>query len=145
MSRDLLKLENQICFPLYALSREVIKLYKPLLDPFHLTYTQYITLMVLWETPQINFKSLGKKLHLDSGTITPVVKKLEARGYVEKYRMKEDDRKVMVTLTKAGADLKEEIIKIPEALACMLKGNEEVLRTLKASLDILLKQTESWH
>lgn len=144
MSRDLLKLEHQICFPLYALSREVIKLYKPLLDPFQLTYTQYITLMVLWETPDIDFKLLGKKLHLDSGTLTPVIKKLHSRGLVEKHRMKEDDRKVMVHLTEDGHALKKEIIKVPEALACVLKGNEEVLRTLKSSLDILLKETENW-
>ena len=95
---DTLKLENQLCFPLYALSREVIKLYKPYLDKHNLTYTQYITMMVMWEEEKIIFKDLGKKLHLDSGTLTPVIKKLEATGLVTKYRTKEDDRVVAVEL-----------------------------------------------
>lgn len=144
MKEDLLQLDKQICFPLYALSREVIKLYKPLLDPFDLTYTQYITLMVLWETPEIHFKTLGEILHLDSGTLTPVIKKLESRGFVEKYRTKEDDRKVMVKLTDEGHQLKEEIVQVPEALFLKLKGHEDVLESLKASLDILLKETKNW-
>lgn len=144
MKEDLLKLDKQICFPLYALSREVIKLYKPLLDPFDLTYTQYITLMVLWETPEIHFKTLGEILHLDSGTLTPVVKKLENRHLLEKYRTKEDDRKVMVKLTDEGHQLKEEIVQVPEALFLKIKGHEDTLKSLKASLDILLKESNNW-
>lgn len=144
MSNDLLKLENQICFPLYALSREIIKLYKPLLEPFNLTYTQYITLMVLWEHPQINFKTLGQILHLDSGTLTPVIKKLEEKGFVSKHRTKEDDRVVMVVLSQAGRDLKDEIKSVPEALSCLLEGNEETLSTLKKALDTLLEETSQW-
>ena len=96
---DKIKLENQMCFPLYALSREVIKLYKPLLDKYNLTYTQYVTMLVIWEKEKILFKELGEKLHLDSGTLTPVVKKLESMGLIIKYRNKEDDRVVTIEIT----------------------------------------------
>lgn len=135
---DGLKLENQLCFPLYALSREVIKLYKPLLDPFDLTYTQYITLLVLWEEEKINFKDLGIKLHLDSGTLTPVLKKLESKGYILKYRNKEDDRVVTVELTPQGQELKEKMVDVPEKIYCNFKGEEQTLWNLKQQLDALL-------
>ncbi|MGL5616140.1 MAG: MarR family winged helix-turn-helix transcriptional regulator, partial [Sarcina sp.] len=104
---DKLKLENQLCFPLYALSREVIKLYKPLLDKYNLTYTQYITMLVMWEEEKVTFKNLGKKLHLDSGTLTPVIKKLEAMELVTKHRTVEDDRVVVVEITEKGIALKD--------------------------------------
>lgn len=135
---DGLRLENQICFPLYALSREVIKLYKPILDEYGLTYTQYVTLMALWEHEQIQFKDLAKLLHLDSGTLTPVLKKLEAMGFVLKYRNKEDDRNVTVELTEQGSLLKEKMLKVPEQVYCKLKGKDETLIQLKKSLDELL-------
>jgi len=144
MLAESLKLDNQICFPLYALSREVIKLYKPLLEPFQLTYTQYITLMVLWEEECINFKTLGQRLHLDSGTLTPVIKKLQAKDLIRKYRTEEDDRRVMVELTDKGAGLKDEIQMVPQALSCQFKGQEDTLKTLKKTLDILLKASENW-
>src|SRR6056297_1383552 len=105
---DSLKLENQLCFPLYALSRKVTKLYKPLLDKYNLTYTQYITMLVIWEYGKISFKKLGEKLYLDSGTLSPVVKRLKKKGLVEKYRDPLDDRLVMVELTEKGKDMKEE-------------------------------------
>ena len=111
---DILKLENQMCFPLYAISREVIKLYKPYLDQLNLTYTQYIAMLVMWEEEKIVFKELGKKLHLDSGTLTPVLKKLESMGLIIKYRSKEDDRVVIVELTETGRKLKDEAITVPE-------------------------------
>jgi len=135
-----IKLENQICFPLYALSREVIKLYKPLLDKFNLTYTQYITMLVIWEEEKILFKELGQRLHLDSGTLTPVVKKLESMGLIIKYRNKEDDRIVTIELTEKGRLLKDDVIEVPENLYCKFKGkDEETLLTLKKVLDQLLK------
>ncbi|MDF2989290.1 MAG: MarR family transcriptional regulator, partial [Eubacterium sp.] len=115
---DALKLENQLCFSLYALSREVIKIYKPLLDPFDLTYTQYITMMVMWEEKEITFKELGKKLYLDSGTLTPVLKKLESKGLIMKYRNKDDDRVVTIELTDKGRELREKIIDVPEKIYC---------------------------
>lgn len=138
-----IKLENQICFPLYALSREVIKLYKPLLDKYNLTYTQYITMLVIWEKEKIQFKELGAKLYLDSGTLTPVVKKLETMGLITKYRNKEDDRVVTVELTEKGKSLKDEIIDVPAQLYKKFKGHEERLADLKKQLDDLLDIIES--
>ncbi|MDF2948435.1 MAG: MarR family transcriptional regulator [Sedimentibacter sp.] len=136
---DALKLENQLCFSLYALSREVIKTYKPLLDPFDLTYTQYITMMVMWEENEITFKELGKKLYLDSGTLTPVLKKLESKGLIMKYRNKDDDRVVTIELTDKGRELREKIIDVPEKVYCKFNADEETLRMLKRNLDDLLK------
>ena len=94
-----LKIDNQLCFPLYACAKEVIKLYKPLLAPLDLTYTQFITMMVLWEEGEMNVKDLGKKLFLDSGTLTPVLKKLESKGLITRQRSKEDERVLLVTIT----------------------------------------------
>lgn len=135
-----LKLENQFCFPLYALSREVIKLYKPLLEPFDLTYTQYIAMLVLWEEEKISFKELGKRLHLDSGTLTPVLKKLESKEYILKYRSEEDDRVVTVELAEKGYELQEKIKDVPEKLICHFKGDKSILFELKDRIDGLLNE-----
>jgi DNA-binding MarR family transcriptional regulator len=135
---DKIKLENQVCFPLYALSREVIKLYKPVLDPYNLTYTQYVTMLVIWEEEKIAFKELGLRLHLDSGTLTPVIKKLESMGLVIKYRNIEDDRIVTVELTEKGRLLKEDILEVPEKIYSQFKGNKETITVLKKCLDELL-------
>lgn len=135
-----IKLDNQICFPLYALSREVIKLYKPILDKYNLTYTQYITMLVVWEEEKIIFKDLGKKLHLDSGTLTPVIKRLEEMGLIIKYRNKEDDRVVTIELTEKGKLLKDKVIEVPERIYCKFKGKEENLILLKKLLDQLLSE-----
>ncbi|WP_333657269.1 MarR family transcriptional regulator [Tissierella praeacuta] len=135
-----IKLDNQICFPLYALSREVIKLYKPILDKYNLTYTQYITMLVVWEEEKIIFKDLGKKLHLDSGTLTPVIKRLEEMGLIIKYRNKEDDRVVTIELTEKGKLLKDKVIEVPERIYCKFKGKEENLILLKKLLDELLSE-----
>ena len=89
---DALKLENQLCFPLYACSKEIVRKYKPFLDELDLTYTQYIAMMVLWEHRQISVKDMGALLYLDSGTLTPVLKKLEQKGYLVRARDSEDDR-----------------------------------------------------
>ncbi|MCI5920107.1 MAG: MarR family transcriptional regulator [Roseburia sp.] len=139
-SYEKLKLENQLCFPFYAISREIIKKYKPVLDPFHLTYTQYITMLVLWEKESITFKELGQKLHLDSGTMTPVVKKLEQMKLIHKYRTREDDRVVMVELTEQGRSLKEEIVKVPEAMSCQMQLEPEEALQLRKLLDKMLQQ-----
>lgn len=139
---DILKLDNQICFPLYALSRKVIQLYKPLLDKYNLTYTQYIIMLVLWEEEKISIKELGEKLYLDSGTISPVVKKLVKQGLLEKFRFKEDERIVMVKLTEKGKEMKEEIIEIPEKLYRNFEGDKEALFQLKENLDKILEEFE---
>ncbi|WMC94157.1 MarR family winged helix-turn-helix transcriptional regulator [Kineothrix sp. MB12-C1] len=111
-----LKLENQLCFPLYACSKEIVKRYKPYLDNIDLTYTQYIAMMVLWEHKQMNVKELGNYLYLDSGTLTPVLKKLEQKGWVIRSRDKEDERVLNVTLTDTGEALKEKAIDIPKQM-----------------------------
>ena len=103
---DSLKIQNQLCFPLYACSKEIIKKYKPFLNKLDLTYTQYITMLVLWEEKTINVKTLGDKLLLDSGTLTPLLKKLEEKGYIERKRSTDDERKLIVSLTKKGEELK---------------------------------------
>lgn len=110
---DPLKLENQLCFPLYVCSKEVIRRYKPYLDPMDLTYTQYITLMALWEHRKISVRELGECLYLDSGTMTPVLKKLESKGYITRKRSREDERSVFVELTDKGLALKEKARSLP--------------------------------
>ncbi|MFP4021465.1 MAG: MarR family winged helix-turn-helix transcriptional regulator [Halanaerobium sp.] len=137
---DKLKLDNQICFPLYALSRKVIQLYKPLLDKYNLTYTQYIIMLVLWEEEKISIKELGEKLYLDSGTISPVVKKLVKQGLIEKFRFEEDERIVMIKLTEAGKKMKEEAVEIPEKLYNEFEGDKETLFQLKENLDKILAE-----
>ena len=112
-----LKLNKQLCFPLYACSREMIKLYKPWLDELGLTYTQYITMMVLWEKKAINVKALGGILYLDSGTLTPLLKKLEAKGLVSRRRSAADERNLIVSITESGEALKEQALSVPEAMA----------------------------
>lgn len=114
---DALKLENQLCFPLYACARETIKLYKPLLDEIGLTYTQYITMMVMWAEKTLTVKELGSRLFLDSGTLTPLLKKLEAKGYITRVRSSEDERNLIITITDQGEQLKEQAISIPHKMA----------------------------
>ena len=110
---DPLKLDNQLCFPLYACAREVVKRYKPFLDDVDLTYTQYVTMMVLWEKGSVTSKEIGERLHLDSGTLTPVLKKLAEKGLVTRCRCPEDERNLSVTLTDAGRALRERAVDIP--------------------------------
>ena len=112
-----LKLENQLCFPLYAAAKEVVRKYKPYLDEIDLTYTQYITMMVLWEKEQCNVKELGSVLYLDSGTLTPLLKKLESKGYITRCRCKEDERNLIIHITEKGERLKEYAAGIPKEMA----------------------------
>ena len=115
-----LKLENQLCFPLYACSKEVVRRYKPYLDKLDLTYTQYIAMMVLWEKKEVTVTELGKCLYLDSGTLTPMLKKLEEKNYVVRNRSKVDERNLLVSITQEGEDLKEQAVQIPASLgACV--------------------------
>lgn len=116
-----LKLENQICFPLYACSKEIVKAYKPYLDELDLTYTQYITMMVMWEHKELRVKEVGEKLFLDSSTLTPLFKKLEEKGYIKRRRSATDERDVFITITEAGEALKEKAVAIPERLASCVK------------------------
>lgn len=122
---DALKLENQICFPLYACSREIVKRYKPFLDEIDLTYTQYITMMVMWEKKSINVKELGECLYLDSGTLTPLLKKLEAKGLITRKRSDKDERNLIVKITAEGERLKEKAVEIPFKMAGCTNLTEE--------------------
>ena len=110
---NLLRLENQLCFPLYAASREVIKLYKPYLDLLDLTYTQYIAMLLLWEYGSMTVKEIGDHLFLDSGTLTPLLKKLEAKGVISRTRSQKDERNLDVALTDAGRALQDKALSIP--------------------------------
>lgn len=133
-----LKLENQLCFPLYACAKEVVRSYKPFLDELDLTYTQYITMMVLWEKKQMNVKEIGKCLYLDSGTLTPLLKKLEAKGYIERHRSKEDERNLLIKITKDGEALKEKAMEVPSKMAKCLEINEKDAKELYSLLYKLL-------
>jgi len=135
---DVLKLENQLCFPLYAVSREVIKQYRPYLDALNLTYTQYIAMMVLWQEKQISVKELGKKLFLDSGTLTPVLKSLESKGYVRRNRLKADERIVQVEITPQGLRLRERAVDIPQSVSgCIRLDTDEALQLYQLLYKIL--------
>ncbi|MBQ4603014.1 MAG: MarR family transcriptional regulator, partial [Clostridia bacterium] len=114
---DALKLENQLCFPLYACSREIVKRYKPFLDEIGLTYTQYIAMMVMWERKSVNVKELGECLYLDSGTLTPLLKKLESKGFVTRMRSDKDERNLVVAVTDEGEKLKDKAVEIPFQIA----------------------------
>jgi len=126
---DKLKLENQLCFPLYAASREIVKRYRPYLEAIDLTYTQYITMMVFWERGRCSVKEVGEALHLDSGTLTPVLKSLENKGYVRRYRSREDERVLLVEVTEEGLALRERALSVPEKVAdCVRLSPEEAVQ-----------------
>ena len=140
---DALKLENQLCFPLYACAREVVKRYKPFLDEIDLTYTQYIAMMVMWEKKSINVKELGECLYLDSGTLTPLLKKLESKGLVSRKRSEKDERNLIVTITEEGERLKEKAVNIPLQMAeCTNLSAEEGMLLYDILYKILGKTNE---
>ncbi len=140
---DVLKLENQICFPLYACSREIIKQYKPFLDELDLTYTQYITMMVLWEKKMLTSKTLGNSLFLDSGTLTPLLKKMEAKGLLSRKRSSEDERNLVVSITEEGERLKERAVEIPIKIAQCSNLDQEEAETLYRILYKILRNEET--
>ncbi len=113
-----LALDNQICFALYVCSKEIIRRYTPVLEPLGLTYTSYITLLGLWQKDNVTIKELGGKLYLDSGTLTPLLKKMEAQGLITRNRSKEDERTVYIKLTQAGKDLREKCMDVPRQMMC---------------------------
>ena len=135
---DNLKLENQLCFPLYAASKEIVRQYKPCLDKLDMTYTQYITMMVMWEHKELTVKELGQYLYLDSGTLTPLLKTMEKKGWVERNRSKEDERVLNVSITESGEKLKELAADVPEQMADCVKLNpEEAMQLYKILYKIL--------
>ena len=141
---DVLKLENQICFPLYVCGKEIVRAYKPHLDEIGLTYTQYITMMVMWEHKELRVKEVGERLYLDSGTITPVLKKLEEKGFVVRKRSDADKRDVIVTLTKRGKALKEKAVDIPEKLGgCVALEPQWAKALYKLLYEVIRRLTEN--
>ena len=138
---EALKLENQLCFPLYACAKEIVKRYTPCLEELDLTYTQYITMMVMWEHRALLVKELGRYLLLDSGTLTPVLKKLEEKGFVSRARLKGDERNLLVTLTPQGEALRERALSVPPKIgACVGLPPDEAMalyRLLHKLLDNL--------
>ena len=141
---DCLKLENQLCFPLYACSKEVVKRYRPFLDAINLTYTQYIAMMVFWEHKIHSVKELGEKLYLDSGTLTPVLKSLEAKGYVKRYRSPADERVLLVELTEEGEALKEKAVEVPAMMTGSVKLSDEEAAQLRGLLSKVLEGLEEF-
>ncbi len=138
---DALKLDVQLCFPLYAASREVIKNYRPLLEELDLTYTQYIAMMLLWDRRSMTSKEMGDALYLDSGTLTPMLKKMEAKGLLTRCRGTDDERNLVVTVTEAGMELREKAVEVPERMAGCLKLQPEEAADLYRLLYGLLGRT----
>ncbi len=138
-----LRLKNQLCFPIYAVSNMITRKYKPLLDQLDLTYTQYIVMLVLWEEKQVNEKFLCEALSLKSNTLTPLLKKLEAKGYIEKTRDGKDERNLLITLTEAGETLKEKALSVPETISREFHLSEEEASSLYQTLYKMLEEEKN--
>ena len=124
-----LKLENQLCFPLYACAKEIVRRYTPLLEPLGLTYTQYIAMMVMWKHKSISVRDMGKLLFLDSGTLTPMLKKMEKAGWIQRKRSERDERMVILTITARGEELHDKAAEIPSKMArCVALENDDALQ-----------------
>lgn len=139
---DVLSLEQQLCFPLYVASNLIIRAYGPLLKPLKLTYPQYLVMMALWQRDGVSVGELGDRLHLDSGTLTPLLKRMEAAGHIDRRRNRDDERRVSVTLTSSGRKLKQKAYAVREALACQLAGEGERLPQLREDLKSLISRLE---
>ncbi|TWV11084.1 MarR family transcriptional regulator [Bacteroidaceae bacterium HV4-6-C5C] len=135
---DLLKLENQVCFPVYALAKEIINQYRAFLDQLDLTYPQYLVMLVLWEHKEQTVNQIGEKLRLDSGTLTPLLKRLEQKGIVSRSRSTRDERVVNITLTEVGEELKVRAKHLPENLMASMQVPMEELKALKESVEKIL-------
>lgn len=144
---DMLLLDNQLCFPLYAAAKEVVRRYTPFLAPFDLTYTQYIAMMVLWEKKTVSVNELGKQLMLDSGTLTPLLRKLEDKKYLLREKSAKDGRRLIVSLTPEGASLKGKMVVVPQKMGtCVHLSSEEATelkRLLKKVTDNILASTDT--
>ena len=136
---DALKLENQLCFPLYACAKEVIRRYREPLEELNLTYTQYIVMMTFWEFGSMTEGELGQKVRLDSGTLAPLLKRLENQGLIRRERLKENERKLFVSLTEEGEALKEKALAVPYAMGGCIDLPQEELLCLKMLLDKALE------
>lgn len=124
-----LKLSNQLCFPLYACAKEIVRAYTPLLEPLGLTYTQYIAMMVMWEHKSITVKEMGQLLYLDSGTLTPMLKKMEKAGWLKRRRSSQDERLVILSITEAGERLQEQAAEVPLKMqSCVKLSSEDAMQ-----------------
>jgi len=139
---DKLKLENQLCFPLYACAKEIVRRYRKPLDPLGLTYTQYLVMMVFWEFGGMTEKELGAKVHLDSGTLAPLLKRLEKQGLVSRVRPKDNERNLFISLTEKGEALREEAVKVPDMMSGCIDLPVDDLIELKRLLDKALSRME---
>jgi DNA-binding MarR family transcriptional regulator len=137
-----LKLDNQLCFAVYACAREITKLYHPLLRELGLTYTQYITMLALWEEDRVTVKQLGQRLYLDSGTLTPLLKKLEQLGLLTRSRDKQDERSVIIALSEQGIRLQERALEIPEKLLCRVGVTPEEVAALKEQITGIMNKVQ---
>ena len=138
-----LRLKNQLCFPLYAVSNLITRKYKPLLDKLDLTYTQYIVMMVLWEEKQVNEKFLCEALCLGTNTVTPLLKKLQAKGYIDKTKDSSDERNIVITLTEKGDALKDKALCVPEGIAQEFSLTPEESAALYKTLYKILDQSRT--
>lgn len=139
---ECLKLDNQLCFPLYVIAKEMTGLYRPFLDELDITYPQYLVMMILWEHDGLPVNSIGEKLYLDSGTLTPLLKRLEAKGFISRKRKKEDERVVEVFITKSGKDLQQKACEIPGKLLRKIDAAPEDWIALKESVQKILNKIE---
>ncbi|PJJ66191.1 MarR family winged helix-turn-helix transcriptional regulator [Chryseobacterium geocarposphaerae] len=137
-----LQLKNQICFPLYVIAKEITGLYRPFLDELDITYPQYLVMMVLWENDGLAVNSIGEKLYLDSGTLTPLLKRLEAKGFIQRKRKKEDERVVEVFITESGKALQQKACEIPEKIHSKIDVTKEDWIALKESVQKILNKIE---
>lgn len=136
------KLENQICFPLYVIAKEITGLYRPFLDELDITYPQYLVMMILWENDGLSVNCIGEKLYLDSGTLTPLLKRLEAKGFILRKRKKEDERVVEVFITESGSALQQKACEIPQKIHNKIDVSKEDWIALKESIQKILNKIE---
>ncbi len=137
---EALKLENQLCFPLYACAKEIVRAYTPVLKPLDLTYTQYIVMLALWEKKSLYLKELGEILYLDSGTLTPLVNRLYEKGYLSKRRSEKDARDLEVSVTVKGWELREKAVNVPSEVGSCVSLSSEESQSLYVTLHKILKQ-----
>lgn len=140
--QESLKLQNQLCFPLYVIAKEITGLYRPFLDELDITYPQYLVMMVLWENEGLSVNHIGEKLYLDSGTLTPLLKRLETKGFILRKRKKEDERVVEVFTTETGKALKAKACEIPEKIYKKIDVSEQDWIDLKTSVLKILNKIE---
>lgn len=140
--QESLKLQNQLCFPLYVIAKEITGLYRPFLDELDITYPQYLVMMVLWENDGLSVNHIGEKLYLDSGTLTPLLKRLENKGFISRKRKKEDERVVEVFITEAGKALQTKACEIPAKIYKKIDATEEEWLDLKTSVLKILNKIE---